>query len=906
MGKPRPCVCGTCRFCLDVAASPALRAKYAPGSITKAVNFTKAVVQHVAAGVPTLDPAMQRRRIKTCEACPHFNRSRGCDLCGCSMDTKSWWSEQKCPQGKWEVPIILVDMSSGPQDQIGVQGLGDILLALSAVAGLQDAHPGKEVWIRCQGRWLPWVRLFKEGQYSLGLHEKLPYEPITTYRPYATAIAKENRERSAKARCDYFAAECETTAQRPSFLPIPAHAMGGVESYRDCILLIPHAHWKTRLWTVAGWQELREKLKALGKRPVILCEVGGAGIAKEIGGEAIINAPADGAEKIAALMSVAGAVVGIDTGTVHLAGALQRPTIVLSGPTRGDRIFGIYETVHSIQGPLHCTGCYWQAPFSHECDKGCAALGNITPEMIVLELEAMGILRKSVESIQEPKKKVTVEFRHGLGDCVNFALQIPLYLRRGFEIEVNGYPDKEVLFRAAGATVVPGGGSYHSWPHPHNHGKVAPVGAWSGNKSALSLSHHPMPNIGSISALWPEYIASKIDLDSLLSREAQLSVEGFVKILPYPLILFHPQGNTGPDRKNLTHQQQEELLRGLLDRTNGSIIILDWDNRVFKIHNGRVRHLRDDWKLLNLEELYALMKVANLFIGVDSGPLHFSRLANLPAIGLWKTYPPNGFVLPRRSALHLAPSEQNEWTRHHRADYQIVEYDGPGSLATVAVEQAARMLCERLYLKESASDCFLRHLIDNLKQPAKGSPLTTWYDRHRSFDAFLRKIAKKTAPVIVETGCMRGEEDWTAGMSTFLLGLFVEHHGGSLASVDDDARHCEFARQWTRWFSSVQVMQSDSREFFKGYTGEKIDALYLDSADTGTPGFQECCLAEAQLSLPCLTIDAVVLIDDTCWGSGEIHGKGATAVPWLLQNGFEVRYAGYQVLLQRKPGVSVS
>src|SRR5689334_7072347 len=46
---------------------------------------------------------------------------------------------------------------------------------------------------------------------------------------------------------------------------------------------------------------------------------------------------------------------------------------------------------------------------------------------------------------------ISLRFVHGLGDCSNFAHMIPLYLSRGYTIEVEAAPDKWPIFLAAGA-----------------------------------------------------------------------------------------------------------------------------------------------------------------------------------------------------------------------------------------------------------------------------------------------------------------------------------------------------------------------------------------------------------------------------------------------------------------------
>jgi hypothetical protein len=51
--------------------------------------------------------------------------------------------------------------------------------------------------------------------------------------------------------------------------------------------------------------------------------------------------------------------------------------------------------------------------------------------------------------------------------------------------------------------------------------------------------------------------------------------------------------------------------------------------------------------------------------------------------------------------------------------------------------------------------------------------------------------------------------------------------------------------------------------------------------------------------MPKLHDRSLMLIDDTPWTAGQWTGKGAKAVPWLLERGWTIIYAGYQVLLAK-------
>lgn len=492
---------------------------------------------------------------------------------------------------------------------------------------------------------------------------------------------------------------------------------------------------------------------------------------------------------------------------------------------------------------------------------------------------------------------VSIRLSHGLGDLSNAAHLLALYRKLGHEVDVECTPDKAPLLKAAGCNIVSRATTVHSWPHAPSPGPPNHRDHWAGNKTAFNLSRHPLPNIGSYEQRWAELCSIKLNLDDQVTPEVELETERYIQGLPRPLVLFAPQGNTCPERKNLPHDIQAEVLRGLLDLTEGSVMQLDWDNRVYRLNNWRVRHLTDDWHRLTTLELYQLIKRADLVIGVDSGVLHFTRFTDTPAIGCWTHHYPSSFALPRKATLNLVPASRNDLTRYRRLAYNLVEYHG-GLTGRFIAEQAVHMLGQRKYLTAPAADCVLRQLVGYCRQGECG--LTSFVDRHKTFDAFLNNGNRKANPLVVETGCIRAIEDYSAGYSTYLLGYFLHHHGGKLISVDLNHTNVGFARDWTTAYGpSVEIHHAHSHNWLRGYRGPPIDLLYLDSADIGTVGYQECARTEAELALPHLAPDAVILFDDTCWAKGRFQGKGATAVPWLQQRGWQVLTGGYQVLMGR-------
>jgi hypothetical protein len=112
----RPCTCDRlpppgepystayCRLCWLYHNDPAYKQHWdgEPSLTTKAVNFGTAIVNHVMGGMKKASSELQLIRISECQKCEFFNKEkRSCQKCGCNMDLKVSWLEQKCPIGKW-------------------------------------------------------------------------------------------------------------------------------------------------------------------------------------------------------------------------------------------------------------------------------------------------------------------------------------------------------------------------------------------------------------------------------------------------------------------------------------------------------------------------------------------------------------------------------------------------------------------------------------------------------------------------------------------------------------------------------------------------------------------------------------------------------------------------------------
>jgi hypothetical protein len=163
--------------------------------------------------------------------------------------------------------------------------------------------------------------------------------------------------------------------------------------------------------------------------------------------------------------------------------------------------------------------------------------------------------------------------------------------------------------------------------------------------------------------------------------------------------------------------------------------------------------------------------------------------------------------------------------------------------------------------------------------------------------------------VLVETGTLRDENPAACsgdGWSTVAWGWFAQETHGHAWTVDLNPDAIAACRRLTEpWADSITYVAQDSHAFLAEWDLEndgRIDLAYLDSLDYFDHAASEAhALREAQLMLPLLAENGLVLFDDSSGGEEGWHGKGKQAIPWLISQGMTVLFAEEgQVLLGRK------
>lgn len=501
---------------------------------------------------------------------------------------------------------------------------------------------------------------------------------------------------------------------------------------------------------------------------------------------------------------------------------------------------------------------------------------------------------------------VYIHFPHGLGDCANFILVVRAYRQAGLDVRVVCEENKLPFFLAADVPAVSAREPLaskkqsHSWWEPGQLDSVTCDNILAQNKIWRNLKGQPLPNIAdSAEDLWQKAVAQK---NRGMFTKYREQVAGLIADLPRPVLLIHGHGNTSTGNKDMPAGFSTEIANLFLAKTAGSIIFLDWDNRVKWVHSSRIININHHYNraLTTPEALMGLLDYADLFLGIDSGPFHLAGLIDMPAVGLWFKHHPLRYALPRKHCLNLLANAHitNLWGA---LDFNIVEQ--ANFSAEYVVNALLTMLSPRLFTDDAGTDAQLQLLLQKcfggIATNTTHAPSSV-VDRNASFSLAFKRLAGLKRPFhIVETGCIRADNDWAgAGYSTFLFGLFAQKFNGKLVSFDTNAASVAYAKKICATLPATTVMLQDSVHGLNELT-HPVDLCYLDSMDVGVTGYAEHSLKETQAIAHKIAEDGLIIFDDTMKDGEKFLGKGELGVPWLLANGWKILLMGHQIVLGR-------
>ncbi len=340
-------------------------------------------------------------------------------------------------------------------------------------------------------------------------------------------------------------------------------------------------------------------------------------------------------------------------------------------------------------------------------------------------IPSIGPRQPSAEEASAPvrPRRVLLEFRHGLGDAVQFTAllrhlrhyhpdwEMDVAVERGKETAYRGLCRRVVLLDEEPLDVA----AYDRVERLGWHECRVPDGRWPNTKVTRCLQEvfqlTPLPDLC-------RYTIAVSDEAREAAREYLAAIAGAPRSDGrYRAVLLHYQGNTSGDRKDLPHDVVRRTCE--IIREHGHVpVILDWDQRsplpdqqtIFCPAAGHPL-----WKGLgtgDAERLAALIDVAALMIGIDSGPLHVAGATSTPTIGVWTEHHPLNFFDLAGNVVHLVPREhaarigQPAALRYFERAYRHELYD---DLATALPAFVARQFTPAEH-EQAANKRFLKQL----------------------------------------------------------------------------------------------------------------------------------------------------------------------------------------------------
>jgi SAM-dependent methyltransferase/ADP-heptose:LPS heptosyltransferase len=354
------------------------------------------------------------------------------------------------------------------------------------------------------------------------------------------------------------------------------------------------------------------------------------------------------------------------------------------------------------------------------------------------------------------------EFKHGLGDCVQFTAVLN-HLKRhrsDWHNDVVATAGKGTAFHGLARNVLASMPDTSPYFHTFRHG-------WHECRKTYKDS----PSTKAAQCLWevfgvpPEWELLRYTID--VRPETQDRAKAFIDTLPPAkgIVGIHYQGNTSQDKKDLDHATVKAVCE-YLTKLGYIALIFDWDWRSplpdgKTIHCPNVEHpLWNRQGTGDAETIAAVIGLCSLFIGIDSGPQKAALATNTPTICVWTGHHPIHYADNAPNAVHLVPAHHADLIRGNKADglafftdhYKHVVYRN--DLAGVLIDQsqvALGLKLEGRLLTSTAYDdhYYLEHLAAGLDYLGHG-------DWQRDYGQWIVSALDLKDKTILDVGCACG------------------------------------------------------------------------------------------------------------------------------------------------------
>lgn len=288
------------------------------------------------------------------------------------------------------------------------------------------------------------------------------------------------------------------------------------------------------------------------------------------------------------------------------------------------------------------------------------------------------VVNSMTPAANQSPRAMLLKFWHGLGDAVQFTVVLKHLAReyQGWNIDVVGKRGKHTAFRGLCRQTFhedeprPGDAAYHSvrdvfWYENYNAYANCPNSKVTNCLAeAFGVIYDPTLGRYEVRPEMEDFQMTAAYLRSIgcveVGRDGSDGTRG-----RYNAVLFHYQGNTSPEKKNLSDDLVLGLCRQVIDQRMVPVI-LDWDRRS-RLPDQRTIFCPavapdDPWGGFgsgDAARITAMIAQARAFVGIDSGPGKCASATDTPSIIVWTGHHPVQFHDPAPNTTHIVPA-------HHR------------------------------------------------------------------------------------------------------------------------------------------------------------------------------------------------------------------------------------------------
>jgi ADP-heptose:LPS heptosyltransferase len=268
-------------------------------------------------------------------------------------------------------------LSSHWHISLNATGIGDGVCGLYVAEGL--LHQGHEVTFYSHQP--HWNRFFTKANHQ-PIHRK-PHQCIELSR-YDEELAQ------GKIRKEWYALQVGLPGlqpKTPGYNDIFEEAVAQPREAGEYVLLAPFSNWQNREWNFWHWVGLE---KLLEKRGIRCVSLGSSHEASRLYGLSGMRYWGQSPDVVLNLLYHAKAVVGNDSGMVHLAGIFHPKVLAVHSHIGPDRLFS-HTQIESIMPQTECTNCGFlgERGYNLQCERNCWALQTLSAFEVMKRLENM-------------------------------------------------------------------------------------------------------------------------------------------------------------------------------------------------------------------------------------------------------------------------------------------------------------------------------------------------------------------------------------------------------------------------------------------------------------------------------------------------------------------------------------